>query len=109
VEPSVSGDGNLIAFASDRPGGKGSRDIYLYDRAARKLVNLPGLNSAGPEYTPCLSPDGAYIVFVSERIGGAGERDIFLYDRKAGKLLPTPGLNSKTEDFDPSIIVLKAG
>lgn len=104
VEPSLNADGNLIAFASDRPGGKGSRDIYLYDRTAGKLIDLPGLNSAGPEYTPCLSPSGRFIAFVSERLGGEGERDIYLYDRKMQRLLPTPGLNSKNEDFDASLL-----
>lgn len=104
VEPSLNADGNLIAFASDRPGGKGSRDIYLYDRTTKKLIDLPGLNSAGPEYTPCLSPSGRFIAFVSERLGGEGERDIYLYDREVQRLLPTPGLNSKNEDFDASLL-----
>lgn len=102
VEPSLSADGNLIAFASDRPGGKGSRDVYLYDRTSGKLIELPSLNSAGPEYTPTLSRTGRFIAFVSERLGGEGERDIYLYDRETQRLLPTPGLNSKNEDFDPS-------
>src|SRR5262245_41895998 len=109
AEPSLSADGNLIAFASDRPGGRGGRDIYLFDRAADRFVELPGLNTAAHEYSPSLSPDGRFLVFVSERLGGEGERDIYLYDRQAQKLLPTPGLNSKTEDFDPCVVVLDPG
>src|SRR5205807_5309543 len=124
LEPSLNADGNLIAFASEREGGEGGRDIYLFDRAggkhgagkhdtekrrAGKYVPLPGLNTAAQEYSPSLSPDGRYIAFVSERVDGVGDRDIYLYDRKAGKLLPTPGLNSKTEDFDPCVITVKGG
>lgn len=73
------------------------------------MLDLPGLNGPGPEYTPTLSPDGRFLAFVAERVGGEGERDIFLYDRKTARLLPTPGLNSKTEDFDPCVLVLPAG
>ena len=100
MEPLEPGD--------DRPGGLGHRDIYLFDRAADRLLPLPGLNSPGQDYSPALSPDGRFIAFVSERLGGEGERDIYLYDRRTQKLLPTPGLNSKTEDFDPCVMTVKA-
>ena len=62
-----------MAFSSDRPGGAGGRDIYLYDRVDRKFLPLPGLNSIAPEQSPSLSADGRYLAFVSERLGGHGE------------------------------------
>ncbi len=102
----MSADGRLIAFVSDRPGGAGGRDIYLYDRQTQQVVPLPGLNSVAHEQMPSLSPDGRFLVFVSERIAGAGERDVFLYDRKTQQLLPAPDLNSKREEIDPCVIVL---
>jgi len=92
-----------LAFTSDRPGGAGSRDIYLYDREATALVPLPGVNQVGIEQTPALSPDGRYLVFAAERASGMGERDVYLYDRRSPSLVPTPALNTKGEDFDPVI------
>ena len=106
VEPSLSADGRLIAFVSDRPSGIGGRDVYLYERQTQQLLPLPGLNSVAHEQMPSLSPDGRFVMFVSERISGAGERDVFSYDRQTQKLLPTPDLNSKREEIDPCVIVL---
>jgi len=54
MQPALSGDGRLVAFVSDRPGGKGGRDIYLFDRSAKKFLELPGLNSEAPEQSPSL-------------------------------------------------------
>ena len=106
VRPTLSADGRLMAFVSDRRGGRGGRDIYLYDRQTKKLLPLPGLNAAGHEQSPSLSASGRYIAFVSERIRGAGERDVYLYDRRTQRLLPTPGLNGNYEDFDPCVVEL---
>jgi Tol biopolymer transport system component len=52
VEPCLSSAGRLIAFTSDRPGGKGGRDVYLYDRKVGKLLPLPGLNSKAEDFDP---------------------------------------------------------
>src|SRR2546421_12923399 len=45
--PSLSRDGNLIAFSAwGRPGAAGQGwHVFLYDRVARKMLDLPGLNS----------------------------------------------------------------
>jgi Tol biopolymer transport system component len=107
MQPSLSTDGRLVAFTSDRPGGEGGRDIYLYDRSAKQFLPLPGLNTEAHEQSPALSADGRYLAFVSERLGGTGERDIYLYDRQTQKLLPTPELNSKDDDFDPCVMVME--
>ena len=107
IEPSLSADGRWIAFISDRPGGAGARDVYVYDRRLSQIVAVPGLNSVAHEQMPGISPDGRYIVFVSERRAGAGERDIFIYDRSTERLLPTPNMNSAREEIDPCVIVLR--
>lgn len=99
--PSLSGDGRFLAFTSNRRGGAGLTDIYLYDRQEGKLVAAPGLNSKHLDSQPSLSGDGNLIAFVSDRPGGSGGRDIYLFDRAAGKLLPLPGLNSPAHEHSP--------
>jgi Tol biopolymer transport system component len=103
--PSLSGDGNLIAFSAwSRAGGGQGWHVFLYDRAANRTVDLPGLNSRTAEdRLPALSQDGRSLAFVSNRPGGVGLTDIYIYDRKSQKLLTLPKLNSKRMDIEPSL------
>lgn len=106
LSPSMSADGNLICFSSlSRPMGAGlGYHVYLYDRAAKTLIDLPGLNTpATEERMPKLSADGRWIVFVSTRKAGMGLSDIYLYDRKEAKLVDLPGLNAPATDVEPSV------
>ncbi len=67
--PSISDDGNLVAFEFRRTSNPNSvREVWLRDRAAGTTVRLSGgrdgaVNSHG-EY-PVLTPDGHFCVFVS--------------------------------------------
>jgi Tol biopolymer transport system component len=63
VEPSLSSNGRWLAFASDRAGGAGGYDIYLYDLANSTFVALPGLNTAGEERHPAVSLSGGALFF----------------------------------------------
>lgn len=104
--PSLSADGNLIAFAAwNRPGGPGQGwHVFLYDRPAKKLVDLPGLNdSAYDDRMPALSGDGRFLAFASNRRTGQGLTDVLLYDRQVGQLVTLPALNSKHLDAEPSL------
>jgi Tol biopolymer transport system component len=101
--PALSGDGHWLAFISNRKGGVGLTDVYLYDRKESKLVTSPRLNSPQSDVEPSLSADGNLIAFVSDRPGGAGGRDIYLFDRGADKLLSLPGLNTVGHEYSPSL------
>jgi Tol biopolymer transport system component len=106
MAPSFAGDGNLLAYSAwNRPGGPGQGwHVFLYDRAAKKLLDLPGLNSqAFDDRMPALSGDGRYLAFASNRKGGAGLTDVYLYDRNEGKLLDLPGLNTKHTETEPAL------
>jgi Tol biopolymer transport system component len=101
--PVLSGNGRWLAFTSNRKGGVGLTDVYLYDRQDVKLLDLAPLNSRHQDTEPSLSADGNLIAFTSDRPGGRGGRDIYLFDRAAGMFLPLPGLNTGAHEYSPSL------
>jgi len=75
-------DGRERVFVSDRPGGKGGRDLYrtvlLPDGTWSKPLNLGGrINTAGEEESPVLSADGRFLMFSSTGHQGMGGFDLF--------------------------------
>ena len=102
-DPSLSGDGSLVAFASNRLGGLGAFDIWLYSVPGDSMIPLPGLNSSAQELSPSISSDGRYIAFQSGRLGGVGLIDVFVYDRASQTLLPLPGANTNMSEILPSL------
>jgi len=71
----VLGDDELsMYFASDRPGGMGSLDLWLATRSEdegsfAQLTNLASLNSPNSDSDPFLSADGRELMFASNRDG----------------------------------------
>jgi hypothetical protein len=67
--PSLSPDGRLLFFISDRPGGYGDYDIWMTRRASHTAawepaVNLgPTINSPDVDLGGCLAPDGSTLYF----------------------------------------------
>lgn len=72
----------LIAFSSNRPGGKGGFDIYSAELANGRVVNttiLPApINSEGDDMSLVIGENPAMAYFSSSRSGGAGQDDIYL-------------------------------
>lgn len=104
--PSLSGDGNLIAFSAwGRPGAAGQGwHVFLYDRITKKLLDLPELNSpTGEDRLPALSGNGRWLAFASVRKDGVGRTDVYLYDRQRAQLVDLAPMNSVYQDTDPSI------
>jgi outer membrane protein OmpA-like peptidoglycan-associated protein/tetratricopeptide (TPR) repeat protein len=82
-QPSVSADGHILYFISDRPGGLGGYDIYRVERDSSghwsDPQNLgPQVNSRGNEKSPFIHPDGKTLYFSSDGLMGMGGYDVFM-------------------------------
>ncbi|MFN4080307.1 MAG: carboxypeptidase regulatory-like domain-containing protein [Saprospiraceae bacterium] len=103
--PSISPDGQLLFFASNRPGGSGGWDIYVSQWNGSDWgfpQNLgPTLNTEGNEITPFF--DGTSLFFSSDWHKGMGGMDIFRADVEQLQATAVyhlgPGINSSRDDY----------
>jgi Tol biopolymer transport system component len=82
--PSLSADGLILVFASERPGGHGEADLWMTTRATTSEPWGEPENLGSPVNTPdtdwclSLSPDGCTLYYASQRSGGVGGSDIWV-------------------------------
>lgn len=81
IAASISPDGNILFFASNRKGGFGGTDIYLCRRIGTKWSEPqnagPVINTPYDEDFPNISPDGSILYFSSKGHTSMGGYDIF--------------------------------
>ncbi len=86
--PTISADGRRLFFTSDRPGGKGSYDIWMSEKHGNGWtdpVNLgDSVNSSGLEQSPFIHPDQQSLYFSSTGWPGMGQGDLFISRNKSG-------------------------
>jgi hypothetical protein len=85
---SISSDGKLLYFASERKGGYGGRDIYVSQRQPDgewgPAKNLgPSVNTQYDDDAPFIHPDGIDLFFSSQGHNSMGGYDI-MYSTKKG-------------------------
>lgn len=113
---SISPDGLVLVWDSDRPDGFGESDIWMSTRSNRDTpwsepVNLgPNINTQELEATSALSPDGRVLFFTAwPWEGGYGDFDIWMARRsKDGTEWNTPVnlgpvINTEDSEYCPSI------
>jgi outer membrane protein OmpA-like peptidoglycan-associated protein/tetratricopeptide (TPR) repeat protein len=106
AHPALSADGNVLIFASDRPGGHGGMDLWRCDWTGASWgqpYNLgPSVNTSDNEIFPWVAPDGT-LLFASNGWPGLGGLDVFL-SRADANGYTTPEnvgapINSPKDDF----------
>jgi Tol biopolymer transport system component len=116
-EPSVSGDGRWVAFASDANNLAGPQltqtsDVFLRDveGGATTLVSRGEAPALGPSFAPAISADGSRVAFTSEANNLSDDdgafSDVFVRDLRANTTIlvsradgPTaPGLDGVSTD-----------
>jgi outer membrane protein OmpA-like peptidoglycan-associated protein len=81
-QPTISADGRILYFASNRPGGQGGIDIWLTRKNANGEWGVPEnlgptINTAGDEKSPFIHSDSETLYFSSTGHPGIGGFDIF--------------------------------
>jgi outer membrane protein OmpA-like peptidoglycan-associated protein len=94
-QPSLSKDGQLLFFASNRNGGLGKDDLYVAGRTAgggwSKPMNLgPTVNSSGNDRYPFWAADNRTLYFTSTGRPGLGGADLFKTEVGADNKWKTP-------------------
>jgi outer membrane protein OmpA-like peptidoglycan-associated protein len=87
---SLTPDGQVLYFASNRPGGEGKRDIYRVRRLPNGQwgdpENLgPEINTPYPDDVPFIHPDGQTLYFGSKGHNTMGGFDIFMSSYEDGE------------------------
>ena len=84
--PSISSDGRILYFASNRPGGYGGLDIWysiLRKNGSWGMAENMGssINTAGNEQSPFIHSDNQSLYFASEGHENLGRGDVFISRR----------------------------
>jgi len=99
-QPTISGDGKTIYFASNRPGGRGGTDIWMTQQMSDGQwgdpINMgPLVNTKKNERSPFVTPDAGTIYFASDGLAGFGGYDIFISVKTDGEWSQPSNLGSK--------------
>ena len=106
-QPTISGDGRTIYFASNRPGGYGGLDIWVTRRTESGWTTAVPLdstiNTSDNERSPYLIANNSVLYFSSDRSGGFGGEDFWMaIDDEGSWATPVnlgPGVNSSGNEL----------
>jgi len=117
AQPSITADGRVLFFASNRTGGYGGTDIYqsIKDSLGNwgPAINLgPEINTAGNDKSPYIHQDGHTLYFATDGRFGLGGYDLFFtYYMGNGHWSPPKniGYPINTENDELGIVVNTQG
>jgi len=109
AHPALRNDGNMLVFASDKPGGTGGMDLYYCtkqnDNTWSEPMNISALNTSENEIFPTFDNTGN-LYFASNGLPGLGGLDVFVTKNEGNTFgapvnLKSP-INSSYDDFSLS-------
>lgn len=106
AHPALRNDGNMLVFASDKPGGKGGMDLYYctkqIDNTWSESTNISALNTSENELFPTFDNFGN-LYFASTGFPGLGGLDVFVAINEGANFTSAVNLkapiNSSFDDF----------
>ncbi len=86
--PSISADGRMLLFSSNRPGGYGGKDLWYSVLDEKGVCSVPvnlgeSINTSGDEMSPFIHFDGKTLYFASDGRPGMGGFDIYMSRMKS--------------------------
>jgi hypothetical protein len=117
AEPSVSANGKMLFFASNRPGGKGGMDIWYSVAGVNGKWGEPKnpgdiINTSGDEMSPFIHFDGRTLYFSSNGRTGMGGFDIYVSRMKDDSTWTEPknlGYPINTSSDETGLIIDASG
>lgn len=90
AQPTLSSDGRVLFFVSDRPDGQGGLDIYSSIKDEKGVWSIPRnlgetINTSENEGSPFLHSNGQTLFFASKGHVGFGGYDLYATDIENGK------------------------
>lgn len=76
-QPYVTADGQYLLYASDKAGGQGGLDIWMFPLAGGTSSNVSGINTADDEQSPYYHADTKSLIFSTNGRIGMGGFDFF--------------------------------
>ena len=89
AQPSLSNDGRILYFSSERPKGYGRKDLWMSELGENeiwtKATNLGNIvNTLNDEISPFIHANGHTLFFASDGLIGMGGLDLFMTEQKSG-------------------------
>lgn len=116
-QPSCSSDGKTLYFTSNRPEGKGKKDIWISYQQPNGLWSNPEnlgstINTIYDDESPYIHPDGITLYYATDGIPGLGKKDIVASQNLGNNIWTKPenlGYPINTNDDESHLIINAEG
>ncbi len=104
LDPAVTPDLSYVCFASNRSGGRGGLDLYLFNRLTSAYVPLPVANTAMDERHPSINAGGTILAYQSDSSSTRNWRVRYFSVGSASAPLTISRVDTLADDVQPSIV-----